>query len=446
MRAPLSPRLRLRPEAVTIACLVLLAAPATAGAVVSDVQPIDGPSADVIDVADAAMSEDGTRGHRLPEAGRRARARLRGAVPRRGLGPAAAGRRRPGFDSSWARIGAGDGGRLVVTWVQEFGVESDRHVLGDARPRRRRLPGAGADRLQRRRGDLDLPRPGDEPRRAGLPRLPRRHRRQPVQPARLRRRRRARRPLQRPPLVGARARRSTATSTPRCGCRPTENSPEGRDRRAGRRGRRLAGARRRVRRPGLGAAPVRRQRRHPAPGQPLRPGKGRRCAAPPTPSRSTSPASAQAAVAFRQQPGQASKLDAPRGDGQRDARRLLRTLRQLRRRRCSSTAARAAGSGRRASASIRAASSSAASPPAPRSLLGSGDDVAAGEVERLDDGRQLRRRRPAGRPGRNRRRRRRLARAARRRRPGRRAGAPRRRRGRADRAERPATAAPWGGS
>jgi hypothetical protein len=31
-----------------------------------------------------------------------------------------------GFDSSWPRIGAGDGGRLLVTWVQEFGVESDR--------------------------------------------------------------------------------------------------------------------------------------------------------------------------------------------------------------------------------------------------------------------------------------------------------------------------------
>jgi hypothetical protein len=30
------------------------------------------------------------------------------------------------FDSSWPRIGAGDGGRLLVTWVQEFGVESDR--------------------------------------------------------------------------------------------------------------------------------------------------------------------------------------------------------------------------------------------------------------------------------------------------------------------------------
>ncbi|MGC1851641.1 MAG: hypothetical protein WA687_04290, partial [Solirubrobacterales bacterium] len=52
----------MRPEAAAIACLILLVAPVTAGAVVSDVQPIDGPSADVIDVADAAMSEDGTGG------------------------------------------------------------------------------------------------------------------------------------------------------------------------------------------------------------------------------------------------------------------------------------------------------------------------------------------------------------------------------------------------
>ncbi|HEX5610392.1 MAG TPA: hypothetical protein VFX45_09920 [Solirubrobacterales bacterium] len=30
------------------------------------------------------------------------------------------------FDSSWARIGAGDKGRLIVTWVQEFGIGTDR--------------------------------------------------------------------------------------------------------------------------------------------------------------------------------------------------------------------------------------------------------------------------------------------------------------------------------
>ena len=38
------------------------------------------------------------------------------------------------FDSSWPRIGAGDGGRLVVTWVQEFGVESDRMYSATLNP------------------------------------------------------------------------------------------------------------------------------------------------------------------------------------------------------------------------------------------------------------------------------------------------------------------------
>jgi hypothetical protein len=126
MRVLLSPRLRLRLEAVTIACLALLATPAGAGAVVSDVQPIDGPSADVVDVADAAMSEDGTGGivwlRRVD-----GRAHVFAAQFRNGVWSAAC-RVDVGqaFDSSWPRIGAGDGGRLVVTWVQEFGIESDR--------------------------------------------------------------------------------------------------------------------------------------------------------------------------------------------------------------------------------------------------------------------------------------------------------------------------------
>ena len=126
MRVPLSPRLRLRPEAVTFVCLLLLAAPATAGAVVSDVQPIDGPSADVIDVADAAMSEDGTGGivwlRRVDDHAHVFSAQFKAGV----WGPPRRVDVGQNFDSSWARIGAGDGGRLVVTWVQEFGVESDR--------------------------------------------------------------------------------------------------------------------------------------------------------------------------------------------------------------------------------------------------------------------------------------------------------------------------------
>jgi hypothetical protein len=110
--------------ATAAASLVLAAAPADA--VVSDVQPIDGPSADVTDVADAAMAEDGSggivylkrvggHGHVFATQFRDGRWRAPRQVD---AGQA--------FDSSWARIGAGDGGRLIVTWVQENGADSDR--------------------------------------------------------------------------------------------------------------------------------------------------------------------------------------------------------------------------------------------------------------------------------------------------------------------------------
>lgn len=113
-------------EVVAIACLLLLFAPAGASAVVSDVHLLDGPSAATIDVADAAMAEDGSGGVvYLKEVEERPhvfavqfRDGAWGAPRRVDVGQ--------GFESSWPRIGAGDGGRLVVTWVQEFGVESDR--------------------------------------------------------------------------------------------------------------------------------------------------------------------------------------------------------------------------------------------------------------------------------------------------------------------------------
>jgi hypothetical protein len=126
MCGPFLPLLLLRPGVAAIACGLGLVAPGTAGAVVSDVAPIDGPSAAVIEVADAAMSEDGTGGivylKQVDDHDHVFVVRFqRGAwsTPLRvDVGQL--------FDSSWARIGAGDGGRLVVTWVQEFGVESDR--------------------------------------------------------------------------------------------------------------------------------------------------------------------------------------------------------------------------------------------------------------------------------------------------------------------------------
>jgi hypothetical protein len=108
------------------ALATLLLAPDRAGAIVSDVHPIDGPSADVVEVADAAMSEDGSGGVvYLKDVGGRSHvfaAQFRDGAwraPRR----VDVGQQ---FDSSWPRIGAGDGGRLLVTWVQELGAESDR--------------------------------------------------------------------------------------------------------------------------------------------------------------------------------------------------------------------------------------------------------------------------------------------------------------------------------
>jgi hypothetical protein len=105
--------------------LVLLVAP-TAHAAISETQTIDGPSPDVLDVGGVAMAEDGTGGivYRKRVDGRAhvfAAQFVNGAwrAPQRvDVGQA--------FDSSWARIGAGNRGRLVVTWVQEFGAGSDR--------------------------------------------------------------------------------------------------------------------------------------------------------------------------------------------------------------------------------------------------------------------------------------------------------------------------------
>lgn len=111
---------------LAFAWVLLLATPAIAAAVVSDAQPIDGPSADVVGVADAAMAEDGTGGivwlrqvdHRTHVFAAQFKGGVWGPPRRVDVGQ--------NFDSSWARIGAGNGGRLVVIWAQEFGVESDR--------------------------------------------------------------------------------------------------------------------------------------------------------------------------------------------------------------------------------------------------------------------------------------------------------------------------------
>lgn len=126
MRAALPrrfPRLAVPSLAV---CLITLLGPGAARAVVSDVHRVDGPSAEVLEAGDAAMSEDGTGGVvYLKEVDGRSHvfaAQFFGGAWR----PPQRVDVGQDFDSSWPRIGAGAGGRLLVTWVQEFGVESDR--------------------------------------------------------------------------------------------------------------------------------------------------------------------------------------------------------------------------------------------------------------------------------------------------------------------------------
>ncbi len=121
---------------VLLACLLL---PATAAASISGVTPIDGPSADIVDFGGTAMAPDGTGGivYRKRVDGRTHifAAQFDGTgwgTPQRVDG----GQR---FDSSWPAIGAGNGGRLVVVWVQEFGPSSDRMYSAGLDPGARRF-------------------------------------------------------------------------------------------------------------------------------------------------------------------------------------------------------------------------------------------------------------------------------------------------------------------
>ena len=123
-----SGRISLRYAATTTTALVVvaLAWAAPAFGEVSDTHLVDGPSAEVVGAADAAMAEDGSGGvvYLRKEGGRnhvfvaRFAAGAWTAPQRVDLGQ--------DFDSSWPQIGAGTGGRLLVTWVQEFGAGTDR--------------------------------------------------------------------------------------------------------------------------------------------------------------------------------------------------------------------------------------------------------------------------------------------------------------------------------
>jgi hypothetical protein len=120
VRAPV----RLLVAIAVLAVAVLGAAPARGS--ISAAVPIDGPGREIVDLGGVAMAPDGTGGlvyRRIADG--RTHVFAAQFVEARWLRPQRvdSGQR---FDSSWPAIGAADGGRLVVTWVQEFGPASDR--------------------------------------------------------------------------------------------------------------------------------------------------------------------------------------------------------------------------------------------------------------------------------------------------------------------------------
>jgi len=117
--------------AMAVALLLSLAAPGGAAAVTYPTQQIDGPSSDIIELGGVAMAEDGTGGLvYLKRDGPRPHVFAARFVDGAWTAPVRVDRPGPlgtqAFASSWPRIGAGEGGRLVVTWVQELGENSDR--------------------------------------------------------------------------------------------------------------------------------------------------------------------------------------------------------------------------------------------------------------------------------------------------------------------------------
>ncbi len=119
MRASASP-------VAVAACALLLIWPAAARAEISDPHLVDGPSAEVVEVTDAAMAEDGSGGVvYLKKTGGRNHvfvSRFDGGA----WSPPFRVDSGQEFDSSWPRIAAANRGRLLISWVQEFGVGTDR--------------------------------------------------------------------------------------------------------------------------------------------------------------------------------------------------------------------------------------------------------------------------------------------------------------------------------
>lgn len=114
--------------AVLLAVVLCLLHPTGAGAVILPAQTIDGPSEDIVGFGGAAMAEDGTGGlvylKRVGGVPHVFVSQYRGGhwgTPIRVDGEQQ-------FAASWPRIGAAEGGELIVVWATPFATEHGRPV------------------------------------------------------------------------------------------------------------------------------------------------------------------------------------------------------------------------------------------------------------------------------------------------------------------------------
>jgi hypothetical protein len=107
------------------AAAVLMLAPCAARAVILPPITLDGPSEDIVGFGGVAMAEDGTGGAvYLKRVGGVAHVFVSRYVAGRWLAPIRVDSEEP-YAASWPRIGAAEGGRLVVVWATPFATEKE---------------------------------------------------------------------------------------------------------------------------------------------------------------------------------------------------------------------------------------------------------------------------------------------------------------------------------
>jgi hypothetical protein len=125
VRRPTLPLLAL---ALALTTLVLLASAREAGAVILPATTIDGPSEDIVGFGGIAMAEDGTGGVvYLKRVGGVAHVFVARYAEGRWFAPVRVDYGES-FAASWPRIGAANGGELVVVWATPFATEGGHPV------------------------------------------------------------------------------------------------------------------------------------------------------------------------------------------------------------------------------------------------------------------------------------------------------------------------------